>query len=482
MSLDFSWFADDMVLEILGHLPALDIIRYRRVCRRIYLASKERSVWVNVFLRSECPLPPVDLEKAPTEKLERILVRTEIIYAKWTGARLTNPRAQRKELSHHRAYCIMPPYLVVRETHESGGIKLVWLYLADPRQRMGEHITSFGWGSCQHFEPESGILYIAEVQEQAEDDQRKIKIVQYEVTGKDNSISKTLEHDMELPNASSADIPSLRIQGGYLIIGVDHSQSIHLVHITSGKMVICPTQGINAITPWGHFTNLHLTTSHLIQVDNHQRSLSVFKLPSAQELSGPGSILLKKTHHGSFPHIFNETCVYHRSDTSFFVVGTTEEGHLYEEGARTHVYLLIVDLDEYSSACHIHEHDEYNVAGHKMYFSLAPCSAISRSTLGILGVQVPPPTHTPSGRRIARRTRGFEPYYLGVKVAFGREGYEKPSISLTQIDLLDAEAYQTGKRVESINYFDPYAGQIILHERNAQDTLANCVILDYVSP
>lgn len=31
MPLDFSFFADDMILEILGYLPALDIVRYRRV-------------------------------------------------------------------------------------------------------------------------------------------------------------------------------------------------------------------------------------------------------------------------------------------------------------------------------------------------------------------------------------------------------------------------------------------------------------------
>ena len=46
-------------------------------------------------------------------------------------------------------------------------------------------------------------------------------------------------------------------------------------------------------------------------------------------------------------------------------------------------------------------------------------------------------------RRAARRVRAGSLYNLGIRVVFGRQsGYEKPTISLTELDLLDSESSQ----------------------------------------
>ncbi|KAJ3575335.1 hypothetical protein NP233_g1148 [Leucocoprinus birnbaumii] len=479
MSLDFSWFADDMVLEILGHLPALDIVRYRRVCKRIYLASKERSVWVNAFLRSECPLPPLDLETAPVEKLEKTLVRMEIMHAKWTGSRPTRAQVRRNSFTR-RIFCVMPPYLVQLNREENGS-KIIWFHRDDPDQIVEEHQTRFSWRTGRHYDPESGALTIAEVQEESEgSDQKTIKVVRYEVTGEKSAISKTLENEIVWPNASRDDIaPAVSIKGDYVVIETDHPRTIYLAHLKTGKMALCPVHNSNH-SMWNQLTERFVTPPLFIQVDHDQ--LAVFTLPTEEEWSSSDLTMLRKTHTGVFPRGFTNIHIFHRSATSFFVIGTTNEGQGFDrEEPRTHLRLLIVDLDEHSSACHIREDDEYNVAGHMHHFSLAPCSPTSRSTLGLLGVRVPAPTHSPTGRRIARNTRAIQPFFLGIKVDFGREDSKKSSISLTELELLDSEAAEKGMSVECINYFDPYAGQIRLQERSPQGASVECVIVDYLS-
>lgn len=159
--------------------------------------------------------------------------------------------------------------------------------------------------------------------------------------------------------------------------------------------------------------------------------------------------MIQRTHVGLLPHKLIQPHVYQRSKTSFTIVVPTAERELNGDNSR--------------------------VTGSMMYFTLAPCSA-SRSALGVLGVQVAAPTHIPTtGRKIARRTRATSPYNLGIKVVWGREsGYEKLNWTTRHVD----------KSVGRINYFDPYAGQVIvvLEEHDAKRYSVNYVVLDYASP
>ena len=86
---------------------------------------------------------------------------------------------------------------------------------------------------------------------------------------------------------------------------------------------------------------------------------------------------------------------------------------------RTHCYPACLPAFQnffHDSRTDRRERIERRQLGSMTYFTLAPCS-VSRSTLGVLGVQVAAPTHIPTtGRRIARRTRATSPYNLGIKV------------------------------------------------------------------
>lgn len=56
-----------------------------KVCRRLYQATFERSVWVNCYYRSSLLLPEGPLSCQSTQQLEAILVRAAKIHQSWTS-------------------------------------------------------------------------------------------------------------------------------------------------------------------------------------------------------------------------------------------------------------------------------------------------------------------------------------------------------------------------------------------------------------
>lgn len=187
MALDFSFFADDMVLEILGHLPALDVVRYRRVrfsnmlfsliaraffwqvCRRIFQASNEQSVWTNVLLRTECPLPYAELKSISLRDLEKLLVRMEIMDAKWLGARPTAPREYRNTLSqeqfsYNSLYGLMSTYVVLSR-QKTNVTTFTWYRRDDFQNPVMEYpVSSLLQYSFCEIEVGANILHIAYIQ------------------------------------------------------------------------------------------------------------------------------------------------------------------------------------------------------------------------------------------------------------------------------------------------------------------------------
>jgi hypothetical protein len=84
-----------------------------QVCRRILLASKERSVWINAFSVARCPIPDVNVNTMSTEAIESLLVRMEIMDAKWSGIRPTVPREIGASSQPSAEHCVsMPPYVL----------------------------------------------------------------------------------------------------------------------------------------------------------------------------------------------------------------------------------------------------------------------------------------------------------------------------------------------------------------------------------
>lgn len=186
------------------------------------------------------PLPFVDLEKTATDELEKTIVRSETVHAKWTGSRFISPRVLVRNVQSSIC-CVMPPYLV-KATSNPNGSKTVWSDENYVQQQKEEHMFPSGWRVCRHLEPETRTLYITEVQEQAGGTgQTKVwvhttrgsllsklrllhkprKVVKFRVVGKENKISRMSEYDIDWPDAPIMAFPELLIQGGYLVVTMD---------------------------------------------------------------------------------------------------------------------------------------------------------------------------------------------------------------------------------------------------------------------
>lgn len=229
----------------------------------------------------------------------------------------------------------------------------------------------------------------------------------------------------------------------------------------------------NSNDPARHF----MTTTHFIQLFSSKLAFS--KLPTAMELKDSVQPL-RETHIGTLPRNFDRLHFFSRSASSFVALGIAYNYHRenFHENA-FHIYLLTLNLDKHTPTCQIREDFVYEVKGTLQSLFLAPCSLSSRSTLGILTVEASLPTHTPSGRRIARTFRTARAYHLAMRVDFGIEGQSAPSITLTEIDFLPGEEKET-----VIRSFNPYAGQVVLgvHEYPRAYSPVELVIVDYVSP
>lgn len=188
------------------------------------------------------------------------------------------------------------------------------------------------------------------------------------------------------------------------------------------------------------------------------------------------------THTGSFPHQFNIAQFFSRSASTLAVVGLASNQRQSEQDDSVHLYFLTLKLDPHSSECQIREDFLYEARGNLRSMILAPCSSSSRSTLGLLSLQVSPPTHTATGYRIARTFPAARVYHLALRLDFGTEGRTLPNIDLTELDLFPA--HDTPKIV-GVSRFDPYAGQIIMQEYGYSQGMpaeSEIVVIDYVSP
>lgn len=239
---DFSLFADDMVIEILGYLSALDIIRYRRVCRRIFQASQERCVWVNVFWRTKCALPSICLDNTSTQQLERILVRAELMDASWTGVRSVISEARRTASARDRfSYVGSMGCFAVVVRHLSDEVIFTWCQeeaLDNPSLEYRIPASRFLQDMIYRLELGSNVFHLAYVfgEEHSRFTSFKhLKIVSFKISEISSTPYVDFEHIIPL-RAPITQTPRLLIHDGYLILQ-DHpgSSAVQLFHIVTGN-------------------------------------------------------------------------------------------------------------------------------------------------------------------------------------------------------------------------------------------------------
>ncbi|KXN82313.1 hypothetical protein AN958_02721 [Leucoagaricus sp. SymC.cos] len=241
MTSGFDLLPNDVIFEILSNLSAIEIARCRTVCRRIFEGSKTRYVWINVFRRAECLLPPLDLNTVPLPELERIVIRMEIIDAKWTGTRLLAPRIYEDflESTGDVVVCVMPPYIV----RGCSGLRPVtaWFHKDETTGRkVFEHRAPEGWKTTRYFSAENGALYIVSISG------TKFAITRYQVFGNDSHIIKMLEHNIDVPAVKHPRTVSKisSCMGGYMLIfppDVYPGESdMKIIHLDTGRLFSCP--------------------------------------------------------------------------------------------------------------------------------------------------------------------------------------------------------------------------------------------------
>lgn len=222
-----------------------------------------------------------------------------------------------------------------------------------------------------------------------------------------------------------------------------------------------------------------MATSHLIQLEGFE--LAFYELPSKKELENPNVPIkvLRKSHTGTLPSQLNALHFFPRSPNCIVAVGLVDNRHEIQ-ASNLHIHFLTLDLEQHSSVCRVQTTSTYEIVGSLRSFHLVPCSSSSRSALGLLTVEAPLPTHTPSGRRIARSSKAPRVYHLAVRVDFGLEGRIAPSITLGEVDL----TVNNPGRWTKVRAFDPYAGQILLEEyEDSEGRPGNeLVVVDYATP
>ena len=75
----------DIICEILAYLSVPNILRVRRVCKRLSGITRERALWCAVYERSNLLRYDGPVCSQTSSELEEALVRSTKLYLRWTG-------------------------------------------------------------------------------------------------------------------------------------------------------------------------------------------------------------------------------------------------------------------------------------------------------------------------------------------------------------------------------------------------------------
>ncbi|TFK24376.1 hypothetical protein FA15DRAFT_641108 [Coprinopsis marcescibilis] len=95
-TLSLSHLNGDVLSEILGYLDVEDVINVRKASRALMVAGAERAVWHSVYTHSRLLLPLGPLSHQHARDLERLLVRSTLLYRTWGPNPSRAPRTPSK--------------------------------------------------------------------------------------------------------------------------------------------------------------------------------------------------------------------------------------------------------------------------------------------------------------------------------------------------------------------------------------------------
>ncbi|KAF9463636.1 hypothetical protein BDZ94DRAFT_1308546 [Collybia nuda] len=293
LTLEFEQFANELLYEVLSHLRIEDIIRSRRVCKRLQEATHQRVVWSGAYQNSKLLIPEGPTSTQTAKDLEDILVEAAKIRRKWS----TVSEAQavsRKSLEVPSSYIydvamISGHYLVVATQTE-----ISWYDLnKDGKEQLGAPIAIY-----QKENLISAGMQLLSVQVNANREGKDIAYVAFA----SNRCIKVLKVRLPPSTASienAAEFPQLNyfpvrfvLENDFLLV-IKEFQSdedpIDLFHIPTKRKYLVPMHGRVHNLSDLNYVNYMITSTHLIMTfpitHEGKSEVELFKLPISHTAS-----------------------------------------------------------------------------------------------------------------------------------------------------------------------------------------------------
>ncbi|KAJ3573173.1 hypothetical protein NP233_g2594 [Leucocoprinus birnbaumii] len=463
--MDLSSLPQELILEILAHLPAVDIIQCRRVCRRFLFAARDRYVWTSVFWRTEYPIADIDIASVPTAELEKILIKTEVMVMTYLeGTRRKQPRTTwitYPEIPGQvtRYAGLMGPYVVLCQIRTLEWT-YSWYHKHDVRRpvyefthQVSERIKKSFLEASSTCVADDGMACIAYVQDNGCFDSFHglpyLVVKRFKLKG--GTVTPILKRTFSLsdvPLGEPWSFYNLSFSGGYVILYGGNGPlgiSTHLFHINSGKTSILATQH-SALSFYSEES--FVSSSYLIKCT--QDGPEPLQLPIIQEpayspstirlgneslsLALPNQLLyecpnlIPRSPH-TFVGVYIGDCII--NSTPLITSGSSRVVGLHIDASKRRIYqaqsLMKLGSSNRDTKC-----------------KMIPCSPSSRSALGIVTVE--DESH-------------LRPVQYVIKLDFDGEGSTWPCrVTSTRMNVL-AGIPLRGRAVE-MNSFDPYTGRV----------------------
>ncbi|TFK40777.1 hypothetical protein BDQ12DRAFT_721394 [Crucibulum laeve] len=298
-------FPDDILYEILSRLPVLDIIRLRRVCKRILNASYERCIWLNVYRNSDFLLPDGPFPSQCARELEKLLVRAALVRRGWaspsSSVPFTSNRTFPRELPLYgfTASVIAGRYFMLAEID---GLR--WFDLDRPTKEWGTPILQY---LCGEVVAITGLL-CHQVYERTEKfisawvafvRSHKIVILKVSFT----SSGTYMEPIMELP---AHNIVAVKMDYGFVlpIKEFNHAdEHMDLYHIPTKLKFSLPMHELVHTLSDLNYMNYLITPEYLVLMfsQRSETAIEIYPLPGVLSRNLQDNQLVC-SHRGIYPH------------------------------------------------------------------------------------------------------------------------------------------------------------------------------------
>ncbi|KAF5315212.1 hypothetical protein D9619_007099 [Psilocybe cf. subviscida] len=298
----------DVIYEILGHLTVEDLLRTRRVCKKLFAASQQRNVWASIYQRSPLLLPDERISKYSSHELEAALIRASKVHMNWT--RSEEPVFSRRRYPHElptynfAARVIAGRYLQVAER---GGISWYDLDSGD----IGTPVLHYPCSSivpmaayCKHqVNAEGGGMYSVWVTFLSSPGTLEVLKL---------SLGKSLKVELYATLPMQRTITSVVINHDWLLPireFMSSSDLVEIFHIPSRAMMCLPMH--NHASDPSDISNLHCVISarflFVMFSARNETTVNVYTLPQTMPnvAHGAGNKLIPRSHCGVYPHVIS---------------------------------------------------------------------------------------------------------------------------------------------------------------------------------